>query len=108
MLLALIPGCFSRGEIGLVDEPGPGGTGTAAAPLVVLLRYGGVAGSSDRVSVDALGVATVVSDRAPSASTRILSSGDLAVLRTSLERAEIATLLRNYLDTRRATPTSTT
>ena len=67
--------------------------------MVVLLRYGGAAGSSDRVSVDALGVATVVSDRSGSQSTRTLSSGDLAALRRALERSEIATLQRNYLDT---------
>ena len=68
--------------------------------MVVLLRYGGVAGSSDRVSVDALGVATVVSDRSPSPSTRTLSSGELTALRTALERSDIAQLDRNYLDPR--------
>lgn len=66
--------------------------------MVVLLRYGGIAGSSDRVSVDALGVVTVLSDRSPSQSTRTLPSGDLAALRRALERSEIATLQRNYLD----------
>ena len=65
---------------------------------MVLVRYGGPADTSDRVSVDALGVATVVSDRSPAASTRTLSSGDLARLRTALERSEIGTLRRNYLD----------
>lgn len=65
----------------------------------MLLRYGGTAGSSDRVSVDALGVATVVGDRSQSSSTRTLSAGDLAALRRALERSEIATLQRNYLDT---------
>ena len=68
--------------------------------MVVLLRYGGVAGSSDRVSVDALGVVTVVTDRSASQSTRTLPSGDLAALRRALERSEIATLQRNYLDPR--------
>ena len=70
--------------------------------MVVLVRYGGAAGSSDRVSVDALGVATVVSDRSPSPSIRTLSSGDLAALRTALERSDIAELDRNYLDPRAA------
>ncbi len=68
--------------------------------MVVLVRYGGVAGSSDRVSVDAVGVTTVVSDRSPSQSTRTLLSGDLAALRRALENSEIATLERNYLDPR--------
>lgn len=50
------------------------------------------------MSVDALGVATIISDRAPNPSTRTLAAGDLAALRTALQRAEIATLQRNYLD----------
>lgn len=96
LVLALLPAC--GGDGGVEDEPGPAGTSVPAGPLVVLLRYGGVAGSSDRVSVDALGVATVISDRSPTPSTRTLSSGDLAALRTALQRAEITTLQRNYLD----------
>jgi hypothetical protein len=68
------------------------------APLVVLVRSGGIAGSTDQVSVDASGVATVLSDRSPNPSTKTLSSTDLASLRTALERAEMATLQRNYLD----------
>ncbi len=80
------------------DEPGPAETLAPAGPLVVLQRYGGIAGSTDRVSVDPLGVATVISDRSPNPSTRTLSSGDLAALRTALQRAEITTLQRNYLD----------
>ena len=99
LLLCFLSACGGgdggNADPGEADPPGPRG---AAAPLVVLLRYGGVTGSSDRVSVDALGVATVVSDRSGSQSTRTLSSADLAALRRALERSEIATLQRNYLD----------
>jgi hypothetical protein len=66
--------------------------------LVVLVRSGGITGASDRVAVDALGVATVTSDRAPGPSIRTMSSADLASLRRALDRAEIPTLQRNYLD----------
>lgn len=76
------------------------GTPAQTGPLVVLLRYGGVTGGNDRVSVDVLGVVTVISDRSPTPSTRTLSSADLAALRTALRRAEITTLERNYLDQR--------
>lgn len=96
LILVLLPACGGGG--GVEDEPGPAETLVPSGPLVVLLRYGGIAGSNDRVSVDALGVATVLSDRSPNASTRTLSSGDLAALRTALQRAEITTLQRNYLD----------
>jgi hypothetical protein len=71
-------------------------------PLVVLVRYGGIAGVHEQVSVDALGVATVISDRAPTARTVILAPADLAALRTALERSGMATLQRNYLDPRAA------
>lgn len=77
------------------EFPGPS---AAQGPLVVLVRSGGIAGSTDRVSVDASGVASVISDRSPNPSTRTLTSGDLATLRTALQRAEFATLQRNYLD----------
>ncbi|HJV09217.1 MAG TPA: hypothetical protein VJ653_06030 [Acidimicrobiales bacterium] len=98
MLLAVLAACGGGdGTTAEEDAPGPPAPST---PLVVLLRYGGIAGSNDRVTVDALGVATVLSDRSPNASTRTLSSGDLATLRTALQRAEIATLQRNYLDPR--------
>ena len=97
LILLVLPACGSGGG-GVEDEPGSASTPAAAGPLVVLLRYGGIAGSNDRVSVDALGVATVISDRSPNASTRTLSAADLATLRTALQRAEIATLQRNYLD----------
>ncbi len=82
----------------LDDEPGATGERPAPTPLVVLLRYGGIAGTNDRVSVDALGVATVVSERSAAPSIRTLSSADLAALRRALERSEITTLQRNYLD----------
>lgn len=81
------------------DPPIPPRTAT---PLVVLVRYGGIAGLTDRVSVDASGVATVVSDRAATPSTRTLTSSELASLRAALERSQIASLDRNYLDPRAA------
>lgn len=80
------------------DELGPAETLAPSGPLVVLLRYGGIAGSNDRVSVDAVGVATVISDRSDSSLTRTLSPGDLAALRTALRRADMKSLRRNYLD----------
>lgn len=82
----------------LDDEPGATGVRPAPTPLVVLQRYGGLAGRNDRVSVDAIGVATLVSERSAGPSTRTLSSADLAALRRALERSEIATLQRNYID----------
>jgi len=82
-------------ETGPADPP-------ASSPLVVLVRYGGIAGTSERISVDALGVATLVSDRSSTPSTRTLLPGDLASLRNALVRSEIATLRRNYLDPRAA------
>jgi hypothetical protein len=86
------------------DAPGsePPNTPAQQAPLVVLVRYGGIAGTNDRISVDASGTATVTSDRSPDPSTKTLSSTELASLRTALERSEIATLQRNYLDRRAA------
>ena len=94
LLLAVLPACGGGG--GAVEEEDS--TPAATTALVVLLRYGGIAGGNDRVTVDNLGVVTVVTDRSPNASTRTLSSGDLAALRTALQRAEITTLERNYLD----------
>jgi hypothetical protein len=64
----------------------------------VLVRSGGIAGTNDRVSVDASGVATVLTDRATTQSTRTLTSTELTALRTALERSDIASLRRNYLD----------
>jgi hypothetical protein len=98
LLLVALAACGGGGGGVEEEDTGPGATPAASTPLVVLLRYGGLAGSSDRVTVDALGVVTVVSDRSPNASTRTMSSGDLATLRTALQRAEITTLERNYLD----------
>ena len=93
----MLPACGGGG--GTLDgEPGATGDRPLPTPLVVLLRYGGIAGTNDRVSVDALGVATVVSERSAGPSTRTLSSANLATLRRALERSEIATLPRNYLD----------
>ncbi|MGI8810262.1 MAG: hypothetical protein ACR2KK_20930 [Acidimicrobiales bacterium] len=100
VVLALLAACGTGGggTVDPGDEPAPPGPRGAAVPMVVLLRYGGTTGSNDRVSVDAVGVATVVSDRSPSPSTRTLSSADLAALRTALDRSDIARLDRNYLD----------
>jgi hypothetical protein len=97
MLLVLLAAC--GGDGGVDDEEiGPAGSSTPSAPLVVLLRYGGISGSNDRVSVDALGVATVISDRSDNASTRTLSPSNLAALRSALRRADMKSLRRNYLD----------
>ena len=100
LLVAVLPACGGGGDGASDDEPGATGERSTEAPLVVLLRYGGPTGSNDRVSVDALGVATIVSDRADSQSIRTLSSADLATLRRALERSEMASLQRNYLDRR--------
>jgi hypothetical protein len=65
----------------------------------VLVRYGGIAGVHEQVSVDALGLATVTSDRpALGPRTVTLAPADLAALRTALERSGMATLQRQYLD----------
>lgn len=96
VLLSLLAACGGDGaDVGAADAPGPG---QAAVPLVVLLRYGGIAGLQDRVSVDALGVVTVTRDRSPGPTTRTLSPTNMAALRTALVRADMATLVRNYLD----------
>ena len=97
VLLALLAACGDGVGDDAADEPGSAGV-PRSGPLVVLVRSGGIAGSTDQVSVDASGVATVLSDRSPNPSTKTLSSTDLASLRTALERAEMATLQRNYLD----------
>jgi hypothetical protein len=98
LVLAALPACGGGGGGGGATVDDDTVTPASTTPLVVLLRYGGVAGSNDRVTVDELGVVTVVSDRSPNPSTRTLSSGDLSTLRTALQRAEITTLERNYLD----------
>jgi len=85
------------GDGGAPDEPGGG---APAGPLVVLARYGGPSGVHERVSVDAYGRATIVSERSPAPAVRTLSSSELATLRIALERSEITTLDRNYLDPR--------
>jgi hypothetical protein len=97
LMLVLLSACGGDGT-GVEEEPGSTGSLAPSGPLVVLLRYGGIAGSNDRVSVDALGVATVISDRSDSSSTRTLSPSDLAALRSALRRADIKSLRRNYLD----------
>ena len=97
LMLVLLPAC--GGDSGVVeDELRPTETLAPSGPLVVLLRYGGIAGSNDRVSVDALGVASVISDRSDNALTRTLSVADLSKLKNALRRADIKSLRRNYLD----------
>ena len=97
----MTPACGGGGgRDDTIDEPV--GRVTTAGPLVVLVRYGGIAGIHERVSVDPSGQATIASDRSPDTRTRILPAADLANLRTALERSEITTLERNYLDPRAA------
>jgi hypothetical protein len=97
LLLILLPACGGDGS-GVEDDIGPAETLAPSGPLVTLLRYGGIAGAQDRVSVDAIGVATVISDRADNTVTRTLTPTDLAALRSALRRADIKSLRRNYLD----------
>ncbi len=98
--LSLVAAACGGGDGGQVgDDPGPA---VPAGPLVVLVRYGGPAGSSDRVAVDLSGQATMISDRSPTPVERTLAPADLASLRRALERSQIATLDRNYLDPRAA------
>jgi hypothetical protein len=100
LLLALaVAACGGGGDGGVAEEPG---AAVPAEPLVVLVRYGGLAGTNDRVSVAPSGQATIVSDRSPTPTIRALPPADLASLRIALERAKIATLDRNYLDPRAA------
>jgi hypothetical protein len=99
LILVVLPACGGGDGGGTVDDDlGPAATPVPSGPLVVMVRYGGIAGSNDRVSVDALGVATVISDRSPNSKTRTLPARDVATLRAALQRAEITTLERNYLD----------
>ena len=97
VILVVLAACGGDGGV-VEDEVGPAETLAPAGPLVVLQRYGGIAGATDRVSVDAIGVVTVISDRSDNSLTRTLSPTDLAALRTALRRADIKSLRRNYLD----------
>ncbi len=100
LVIALLATACGGGDGGgVADEPGPA---APAGPLVVLVRYGGLAGSSDRVAVEASGEATIISERSATPTVLTLPPADLASLRTALERSEIATLDRNYLDPRAA------
>ena len=94
--------CGGGGGDDTPDAVGSTSSSGDARPLVVLVRYGGLAGTNDRVSVDAAGVVTVVSDRSPVPTTRVLTAAELAALRSALQRSEITTLQRNYLDPRAA------
>lgn len=100
LLVSLLASACGGGDGGdVADEP----TGSVrTGPLVVLVRYGGPAGSSDRIAVDASGEATIISDRSATPTELTLPPADLASLRNALERSEIATLDRNYLDPRAA------
>jgi hypothetical protein len=93
-LLLLLAACGSGGG-GAGDDTAPGGV---AAPVVVFVRSGGLAGTHDEVSVDPSGVATITRGPAGASSTRTLTTAELAELRTALDRARIATLEREYLD----------
>jgi hypothetical protein len=94
-----LSGCGS-GSAGPADLPPAPAT---VAPLVVLVRYGGIAGVHEEVSVSPAGLATVRNDRAAGVPRMVtLAPADLAALRTALERSGIATLQRNYLDPRAA------
>jgi hypothetical protein len=98
LLLALLAAACGGGDGGAVEEePAPA---VPPGPLVVLVRYGGLAGLHERVSVDVYGQVTIVSDRSPAPTVRTLPSGELASLRTALERSDIGSLERNYLDPR--------
>lgn len=83
----------------MADEPGPA---APAGPLVVRVRHGGLAGTNDRISVAPSGQATILGDRSPTPTVRTLPPADPTSLRTALERSEIASLDRNYLDPRAA------
>ena len=97
LVFILLAACGGDGT-GVEDDIGPAETLPPSGPLVTLLRYGGIAGAHERVSVDAIGVATVISDRADNTVTRTLTPTDLAALRSALRRADIKSLRRNYLD----------
>lgn len=97
LVLCLLPAC-GGGSVDTGEGPAPPGTRAPAPALVVLARSGGIAGANDQVSVDESGVATVLSSRVPAPSTRTLTAGELAALRAALDRADMKSLRRNYLD----------
>jgi hypothetical protein len=100
LLVALLAAACGGGDGGgAAEDPGPA---APAEPLVVLVRYGGLAGTNERISVAPSGQATIISDRSPAPTVRTLPPADMTSLRTSLERAQIATLERQYLDPRAA------
>jgi len=69
-------------------------------PLVALVRSGGADGHQDRVEVDSTGEAVISGDSPSRPRAQMLSASELSALRTALEGSQIATLRRNYLDTR--------
>ena len=75
-----------------------GGGAVARRPLVSLIRYGGADGGTTRVEVDSTGEAVVTSDQSPTPRVVTLSATEFTSLRNALERSQIATLQRNYLD----------
>lgn len=97
LVLALAASACGGGNPNGTAVDGPGAT-VARRSLVVLVRYGGAEGTSDRVEVDSTGEAVITSDRASAPKVRALSDADLSALRNALERSQIATLQRNYLD----------
>lgn len=96
LLLALGAVACGGGGGGTVAEEPDGSV--ARRSLVVLVRYGGAEGATDRVEVESTGEATVTSDRYPTPRVETLPDADLSSLRNALERSQIATLQRNYLD----------
>ena len=99
LILLLAAACGGGEGGGVADEPG---STVPPGPLVVLVRYGGMAGTNDRISVAPSGQATILSDRSSTPTVRTLPPADLTSLRTALERSDFATLDRNYLDPRAA------
>ena len=100
VLVALLAGLLTAGcggsSSGPTDEDPPAaGDG---APLVSLVRTGGIAGLRDEVQVSPSGQVTVTGDRSPTSTTATMAPADLARLRTALARSGFATLESDYLD----------
>ena len=91
-VVAMLAAC-SR-DTPTVDPVGP----AERAPLVSLVRYGGLANAREQVEVYPGGEVTIVTDRAAGPVHRTQPAEDLARLRTALQRSEFATLDREYVD----------
>ena len=96
LLLTLGAVACGGGGGGTVGEEPDGSV--VSRSLVVLVRYGGVEGANGRVEVDSTGEAVVTTDRSSTTRVQTLSATDFSSLRNALERSQIATLQRNYLD----------